>query len=185
MFKRILGLAITSALVSLTMFAPCSCSTKEDTNNSDPTDSRATRTERLGEKLSADEYDLIANGAHVGPALAVQVVLANPRSFVDENPLRIEGEISSVCPKKGCWIRIGSADDNIFVKFAAGCDEYVALDAAGRLARVEGDLVIEEVGVEDLKHMLEDEGKTEEAAKVIVPETRTRFVATGATIRKR
>ena len=119
-------------------------------------------------------------------AIEVGEVLAAPTDY-DGKFLRMSGVVTEVCAKKGCWLRMSGSGDakNVFVKFAAGCDKYVGLDAAGRVALVEGDLVIEEVGVEELKHLLEDAGRTEEAAKVTKPEIRTRFVATGAAIRKR
>lgn len=189
-------LAIATALA--TCFVPTACGGPADAGTgtgtgtgaaSQPTTKTSSaqpeseRTEALGQLLSADDYELIAGGVHEGPALPVADVLAAPESYTEQASLRLEGDIVSVCQNKGCWLRMGDAEQDLFVKFGA-CDKYVPLDAAGRRVLVEGKLSIEEVSVEEQKHMLEDAGKTEEAAKITEPKRSVRFAALGAAIAK-
>ncbi len=146
-------------------------------------DAAVPRTEALGAKLSADRYELIADGVYEGPALDVADVLAEPARFAGDQPLRLAGEIVSVCQNKGCWLRMGSDETNLFVKFGQ-CDRYVPKDAAGRAVLVEGLLTMEEVSVDEQRHLLEDAGKHEEAAQVSAPVRQPRFQASGAAIAK-
>ena len=43
----------------------------------------------------------------------------NKQEFIDdtENLIKIEGEILSSCPMKGCWMKIKTEEDTILVRF--------------------------------------------------------------------
>ena len=133
-------------------------------------------------KLPGDVYEHFGAGACDGPVVEVAGVLRDPDAYADAD-LRLAGPIAAVCLKKGCWMRLGDDERNVFVKFK-DYGFFVPLDCAGRTAVLEGQLAVETQSVADVKHYLEDEGKHEEAAKVTEPRKVLSFVATGVAIRK-
>ena len=47
-----------------------------------------------------------------GPALRKALSLTDGRTQV-----RLEGEITATCPKKGCWMNVASGGDTVFVRY--------------------------------------------------------------------
>lgn len=139
------------------------------------------RTESLGTMLSEEQYQLVADGVHEGPAIAVTDVLAKPEEFSGKDALRLSGEIVRLCKNKGCWLDVGTAEEVIHVTFARGCDKYMPLDSEGREVLIEGKLGPWEPSPEDVEHLKEDMG--EEAAEN-GPTVVLSFVATGAALAK-
>lgn len=92
----------------------------------------------------------------------------------------IGGKVSSVCQKKGCWMKMALADDkDIFVKFK-DYEFFVPLDCEGSQAVLQGNAYAETTSVEELQHYAKDAGKTEEEiAAITEPETRYSFMASG------
>lgn len=113
-----------------------------------PVDSSPTvvvdRTESLGALLSSEKFDLIAGGAHEGPAIAVADVLANPDAYAGKM-LRVRGVVQSV-GADGVSLAIGSAERPLRVRFSAE-RTAVPSDAAGREFTCEGELELSEEGV--------------------------------------
>ncbi len=127
-------------------------------------------------------YEYFGAGVHSDEAIAALDVLADPEKLVGQT-IRLEGEITSVCPKKGCWMRIGSEEGSILVTFK-DYGFFVPKDASGRTTFIEGELAVREVPVEEARHYLEDQGKHEEALKITTPQKTVTFTATGVAIRK-
>jgi len=103
----------------------------------------------------------------------------------DTAVVKFEAPINSVCAKKGCWMRLGVAEqEEVFVKFK-DYGFFVPLDAKGD-AVVEGKAYLQEVSVDELKHMAEDAGKTEEEiAAITAPKQEFRFMADGVVIKSK
>ena len=151
------------------------------TSKSSPLPSRTTS---LGVKLSAERYDLVADGVHEGPAVAVADVLDQPATFAGKDRLRVEGTIVRVCKKKGCWIDVGTSEQSVHVTFARGCDRYVPLDAAGRTVLIEGSLRVAGPSAEERAHLREDARGSDDTAAVPEPRLVLSFIATGAALRR-
>ncbi len=99
---------------------------------------------------------------------------------------KIEGEVLSVCKKKGCFLtlkREGSTDP-IMVRFTDYA-YFVPEDLIGKTIVVEGKAKMKETSVEWLKHYAEDEGKSkEEIAKIKEPKKDISIVADGVLVIK-
>jgi len=91
--------------------------------------------------------------------------------------VRVEGTVESVCKKKGCWMYM-DGEEQVRVKFKDYAF-FVPLDCEGRRVQLVGDFDANVTSAADLKHLLEDAGKTEEAAKVTEGRTELVLVATG------
>ena len=130
-----------------------------------------------------DAYDFYGAGTGLDATVAVADVLENPAPHLQKT-VRVRGPIVGTCANKGCWMRLGSADDNVFVKFKDYGFFVPTGGVEGRDAVIEGVLAVETQSVDEIKHYLEDAGKHAEAAKVTEPTRVLSFVATGVAIKK-
>lgn len=90
---------------------------------------------------------------------------------LDGKPVRVQGKVSSVCLKKGCWLRMAPAgsDRTVFVKFTCPVDGHlVPVAAVGHDAIVEGIVTVTTLSEDDARHYAEDAGKSPaEIAKIV------------------
>jgi hypothetical protein len=128
-------------------------------------------------------------GAGVGKAEAVKVseLLAHPDRYVGK-PVRVEGLITAVCPRRGCWMELAS--DQEFQAIKIKVDDGVMvfpLDAKGKVAVAEGIFRRLEVPAERVaemkKHEAEERGVPFDPKSVKGPEVVYRIDGTGAVIR--
>jgi Domain of unknown function (DUF4920) len=134
-------------------------------------------------RASTAGYDLYGAGTSAASAVPVETVLAEPAAYVGK-PVKVSGPIVGTCLKKGCWMRLGSAEKNVFVKFKDYGFFVPTSGVDGREAIVEGQLAVETQSIDEVKHYLEDAGKHDEAAKVTAPRQVVSFMATGVAIKK-
>lgn len=133
-------------------------------------------------KLDRANYDTFGAPIELEGAVSVAEVLKAPENFTGR-PVRLTGPVDSVCQTKGCWMKVGSAEPSVFVKFKDYAF-FVPKDAAGRDVVFEGELKVKEISVAEQRHYLEDEGKKDEAAKVTKPKLEVTFMASGVALAK-
>ncbi len=128
-----------------------------------------------GEKISAD-------GAMTPKDVAEKY--ANLKEG-DTAIVKFAAPINAVCAAKGCWMRMDIAgDEEVFVKFKDYAF-FVPTDTEGE-AIVAGKAYLEEVSVDELRHMAEDAGKSkEDIAAITKPERELRFMANGVLIKSK
>ena len=110
--------------------------------------------------------------------------LPKEMSKAESLPIKVKGTITEVCQVKGCWMTMDLGNGEMMrIKFK-DYGFFVPKDAAGKTATIEGVAKKEKVDIDELKHMAEDAGKTEEEIKAIdrAKEELT-FVADGVIIR--
>ncbi len=94
---------------------------------------------------------------------------------------KVRGTVLSVCQNKGCWMTIsdGKEAPPVFVKFK-DYGFFMPLDAAGREIIMEGYAFKEMTSVDQLKHLAEDAGKSQEEIDAITePKKEFKFMAHG------
>ena len=97
---------------------------------------------------------------------------------------KLEGEIITTCPKKGCWIEMKIDDKDVFVKFKDYGFFVPKSGMEGKKAIIQGLASIDTVSVKDLKHYAEDAGKSKsEIEKITSPEIKISFLAEGVIIK--
>jgi hypothetical protein len=97
---------------------------------------------------------------------------------------KLEGEIISTCPKKGCWIEMKIDNKDVFVKFKDYGFFVPKSGMEGKKAIIQGLASIDTVSVKDLKHYAEDAGKSKsEIEKITSPEIKISFLAEGVIIK--
>tara|TARA_B100000700_G_C14733395_1_gene709492 strand:- start:229 stop:690 length:462 start_codon:yes stop_codon:yes gene_type:complete len=103
-----------------------------------------------------------------------------------DNLVKIEGEILSTCPMKGCWMKIKAEEDTILVRFK-DYGFFVPTDGViGDKTIINGKLSVDTLSVALLRHYAEDAGKpSEEINKIKDPEVSMTFLAEGVMIKEK
>lgn len=97
--------------------------------------------------------------------------------------IKVKGTITGVCQAKGCWMTIDLGDNELMRVTFKDYGFFVPKDVTGKTAIVRGVAKKEIIGVEELKHLAEDAGKSEKAINAIdKPKEELTFVADGVII---
>lgn len=97
----------------------------------------------------------------------------------------IQGVVSGVCEKKGCWITLrNSKNENVFVKMKDYAF-FLPMSAMGKTVLLHADVSKKQTSVKELQHYAEDQGKSkEEIAMITKPQTEYRVLAKGIKVVK-
>ena len=96
---------------------------------------------------------------------------------------KLEGQILSTCPMKGCWMKMSVERDTILVRFKDYGFFVPKSGAEGKSAIINGKLSVDTLSVAQLRHYAEDAGKSkEEVSKIVKPEITISFLADGVVI---
>ena len=99
--------------------------------------------------------------------------------------VKIEGEILSSCPMKGCWMRISVEKDTVLVRFKDYGFFVPKNGIEGKNTIINGSLSVDTLSVAQLQHYAEDAGKSkEEIALITKPEITISFLADGVLIKE-
>jgi hypothetical protein len=110
-------------------------------------------------------------------------LVAEPSQYDGKRVLVHGGKVDAVCKKKGCWMMLGSGDDQIRVTFK-DYGFFVPLDCESREVVMLGTFEVKIVPLDEAKHYLEDAGKHDEAAKLTEDQKELRLVADGVRLAK-
>ncbi len=96
---------------------------------------------------------------------------------------KITGKVVEVCQEKGCWMKLQKSDGaHLMVKFK-DYKFFMPKDILGKEVVLEGQAVVKQVSVEQLKHYAKDAGKTEEEIEKIKESKREiQFIAAGVLV---
>ena len=119
--------------------------------------------------------------------LDVKDYSSNKLDFLNnsENKIRIEGEVLSTCPMKGCWMKVKADKDTILVRFK-DYGFFVPTDGVkGNKTIINGKIKVDTLSIDLLRHYAEDAGKPQdEINKINNPEVSLTFLADGVIIKK-
>ena len=102
-----------------------------------------------------------------------------------KDKIKIEGEILSTCPMKGCWMRMSVEQDTILVRFKDYGFFVPKSGVEGKSAIVNGNISVDTLSVAQLKHYAEDAGKSKKEISFITqPEITISFLAEGVIIKQ-
>lgn len=108
-------------------------------------------------------------GVTLAETTSIGKILAEPDAWVGKH-VRVEGEITDVCPMKGCWMEISEPEgDRIRIKVADGVMVF-PVEGKGKRAIAEG--VVEAIPMSReqyvgyLGHLAEEKGETFDPATV-------------------
>ena len=102
-----------------------------------------------------------------------------------QDDTKLEGQILSTCPMKGCWMKMSVERDTILVRFKDYGFFVTKSGAEGKYAIINGKLSVDTLSVTQLRHYAEDAGKSkDEVSKIVKPEITISFLADGVVIDK-
>lgn len=104
-------------------------------------------------------------------------------NIVKAVPTKLEGTVSDVCVKAGCWLKV-AANDGKEIFISTDHKFFVPKDIVGKTVVVDGHAYMTEQSVEELRHYKEDAGASaEEIAAITEPEPAYTVLARGIIIK--
>ncbi|MFN4244447.1 MAG: DUF4920 domain-containing protein [Tepidisphaerales bacterium] len=183
--RRVVLAVLTGSVAVAGVTAGCAKSEKATAASAGGLPAAACATEGDGKPMVASGGKVLQIGdapklTHLTP-VPVSVVLADPSAYAGK-PVRVMGTIDQVCETRGCWVTLkdGASGRELFVKFTCSPEggRIVPMEAAGKLAIVEGEVEIREISEADARHFAEDAGKSkEEIAKIVGPQKQVRVAS--------
>lgn len=181
MIKKTMVLAV----IATTVWA---CGPKtESENNDSSTDS--TQTDSTAMEAVNEEADMEADSVHFGEMIDAEGAktmadLGTEMDGKDSLNIKVAAVAQDVCKKKGCWMKVETAEGDMMRVTFKDYGFFVPKDITGKEVVMEGTAYLDTTSVDDLRHYAEDGGATEEEiAAITEPEIATTFVATGVMIK--
>ncbi len=104
-------------------------------------------------------------------------------SISEESVELTKGQILSSCPNKGCWVKVISGREELFVTFKDYSFFVPKNGITGKEIIIKGAVEADTISVAQLKHYASDAGKTkEEISKIKNPQITKSIVADGVAI---
>ena len=101
----------------------------------------------------------------------------------DSSGLISKGKILSSCPKKGCWVKVISDSEEIFVTFKDYSFFVPKIGIAGKNIIIKGKIKVDTISVSQLKHYASDAGESEDyISNITSPEITKSIIAEGVAI---
>lgn len=148
-----------------------------------------TESEQVEEEV-AEETEEEGDGVHFGEIIEEEGALtvddfAAKMNGKDSLKVKILATATDVCQKKGCWMKVQTADGGKMRIRFKDYGFFVPKDISGKQVVFEGVAFQDTTTVEDLRHYAEDAGKSaEEIAAITEPEIQTSFLAHGVLIKE-
>jgi hypothetical protein len=126
-------------------------------------------------------------GVTLADTVPVDAILADPNAYKGKT-VRVEGMVTDVCPKRGCWMELAGSAPGQKLKFKVTDGEMVfPMDAKGKVAIAQGEVAVRELTLEETKQNAEYEakeyGKAYDPASITTPKIVVRIDGTGAVFR--
>lgn len=126
-----------------------------------PAKAAATTTEPAAAPVSAMQLEGKQYGAGVTLAAttSIDTLLADPTAF-NGKTVRVEGMVTDVCPRRGCWFEMAGGEPGHKLKFKVTDGDMVfPVDAKGQLAVAQGEVSVHELTLEQSKEYAEEQAK--------------------------
>lgn len=110
--------------------------------------------------------------------------LSQKLSGTDSLNIKVQGKITDVCQKKGCWMDMDLGNGQTMKVTFRDYGFFVPKGAAGKNAVIEGSAYLDTLSVDELRHYAQDGGATQaEIDSIQKPEVEISFVADGVVIK--
>lgn len=126
-------------------------------------------------------------GVTLTDSLEIEKLLADPNAYKGKN-VRVEGMVTDVCPKRGCWFEMAGSAPGQKLRFKVQDGDMVfPPDSKGKHAVAEGVVAVTELTLEQSKEHAEYQSKEYgikyDPASITKPTTVVRIDGTGAVFR--
>jgi hypothetical protein len=128
-------------------------------------------------------------GVSITETTSIDQLLANPNAFKGKT-IRVEGTVTDVCPKRGCWFELAGDKPGQKVRFKVTDGEMVfPVDSKGMYAVAQGQVAVKDMTLEETKQYAEyqakEYGKPYDPASITQPMQNVRIDGTGAIFRNK
>jgi hypothetical protein len=125
----------------------------------------------------------VTYGAGTSANAAIPVQDMNAKMKAGKFEGKTSGKVLSVCQTKGCWMKVENpGGEPIMVKFK-DYGFFMPKDIVGKQVVLDGEAVVKETSVQQLRHYAQDAGKSkEEIEKITSPKKETVFTAKGVLV---
>lgn len=174
---------LTTCLMMVAFFMT-SCQSSDSGNTADQKTSK--KSEKAAKQKNEDEkkYDTVHYGEKVeeGNALSLKAVL-DSMGDKSEYRAKVKGDVTAVCQKKGCWMKMEKSDGNAIRISFKDYGFFVPKNLTGEKVVMRGRAYYDTIPVKRRRHFARDEGKSEDEVKSITdPKIQTAFKAEGVKI---
>ena len=126
-------------------------------------------------------------GVTLATAVSIDDLVADPMKY-DGQLVRVEGMVTDVCPKRGCWMDLAGKGAGKKVRFKVQDGVMVLpMEAKGSQASAEGRVVVTKLSLEDsreyAKYQRDEYGADIDPDAITEPMTTVRLDGTGAVLR--
>ena len=126
-------------------------------------------------------------GVTLGESVSIDKILEQPAAFKGKT-VRVEGMVTDVCPKRGCWFEMAAAAPGKKLRFKVTDGEMVfPIDSKGMHAVAQGAVAVNELTLEESKQHAEYQAKEYgipyDPASITKPTVIVRIDGTGAVFR--
>jgi len=126
-------------------------------------------------------------GVQLTETVPMATILADPQAYAGKS-VRVEGTVTDVCPKRGCWFEMAGEAPGQKMRFKVRDGEMVfPMDAKGKFAVAEGVIAVQQLSMDETRQYLEyqarEYGSGVDPASVTEPMTIVRLDGQGALIR--
>ncbi|WP_111683482.1 DUF4920 domain-containing protein [Winogradskyella tangerina] len=140
-------------------------------------------TEEVSQEIAYAKFGMEINDAD---ALASDRMMVHYQGLKEGDTInaKMKGTIVEVCSKKGCWMKLDMGNEQeVMVRFK-DYGFFMPLNAEGEVV-VNGKAFVTETSVDELRHIAEDGGKTEEEiAAITEPKFEYQFLADGVLLKQ-
>lgn len=137
--------------------------------------------------LQGDKYGAGVTVDDPGAIVSIDDLLADPRAY-EGKTVRVEGMVTDVCPKRGCWMDLAGSGPGKKLRFKV--DDGVMtfpMEAKGAQAVAQGTVAVQTLSLEESReyaaYQAKEYGATVDPASITEPMMIVRIDGTGAVIR--
>ncbi|MEQ8909492.1 MAG: DUF4920 domain-containing protein [Vicingaceae bacterium] len=184
--KKISYLLTTTAVVFAFACGQAEKKAETEETTTEAASTEASMEEEIVEETTEAEGDSLHFGELIDENGALTIdEFATKMNGKDSLKVKISATATDVCQKKGCWMKVQTADGGKMRIRFKDYGFFVPKDISGKQVVFEGVAFQDTTTVEDLKHYAEDAGKSaEEIAAITEPEIQTAFMAHGVMIKQ-
>ena len=175
---------MTRASVLLIVVAALVACEKSSSTKAEPGTAAAARPTSAVAASAPAKGQTFGAGVKLTETTSIDAILAAPKQYSGQT-VRVEGMVTDVCPKRGCWFELAGAKPGQKLRFKVTDGEMVfPMDSKGRKAVAEGVVAVTELTLEQTKERAQYEakeyGKPYDPATITAPALVVRIDGTGA-----
>ncbi len=134
----------------------------------------------VGNALIGDYYGENVSNTTVSKAISVETLGKGLKAVNKIEKVAVKGEVTDVCPKRGCWVSVKTEDGTSFFVKMKDYAFFVPTALKGKNVVLEGSVERKVTSVDELKHYAKDAKKSKiEIDAIKAPKEEIRFLASG------